>query len=445
MTKAKKQYVCQTCGAITPRWVGKCESCQAWNSISEETTATVVKGLSRSRKAVEYVNLDAQLPDVARYLSGIQEFDRVCGGGLVPGSVILIGGDPGIGKSTLLLQTVSQLSENYKCVYISGEEAVNQICLRASRLGVAKSSVSLAASTNVREILRSLPEHTPQVVVFDSIQTLFVDELDAAPGTVSQVRACSHEILQAAKAQNFTAILVGHVTKDGAIAGPRVLEHMVDAVLYFEGERGHQFRILRSVKNRFGPTNEIGVFEMATEGLREVSNPSSLFLSDRIEPVSGSVVYAGMEGTRPLMVELEALLAPTNYATPKRTVVGWDNSRLSMIIAVLEARCGLSLNGYDIYLNVAGGYKIIETGADLAVAAALISALTGRILPNTLVVCGEVGLSGEVRPVGHMEQRLNEAAKLGFESAITSPLKKGETGQLSVQSIPLLRELVDCV
>jgi DNA repair protein RadA/Sms len=346
---------------------------------------------------------------------------------LVPGSAVLIGGDPGIGKSTLLLQVVARLSKAGRCAYISGEEAIDQVRMRAARLGVTAAPVELAASTNVRDILATLDAADgPDVVVIDSIQTMYVETLDSAPGTVAQVRASAQELIRLAKKRGIALLLVGHVTKEGTIAGPRVLEHMVDTVLYFEGERGHQFRILRGVKNRFGPTDEIGVFEMTEAGLMEVPNPSALFLADRRDDVSGAVVFAGMEGTRPVLVEIQALVAPSPFGTPRRAVIGWDSGRLAMVTAVLEARCGLEFTGRDVFLNVAGGLKITEPAADLAVAAALVSSLTGAASAADTVVFGEIGLSAEVRAVGQTESRLKEAAKLGFTRAIMPARRKSK-------------------
>ena len=420
MARAATSYVCQECGAGHRKWAGRCDGCGAWNSVVEEVTAEAPpKGLGASKgSVVPFVGLDGAAATVARRGSRIAEFDRVSGGGLVPGSAILVGGDPGIGKSTLLLQVVAAMAADAPCAYISGEESVEQIRLRAARLGLADAPVNLAAATSVRDIVTSLDTaDPPQVVVIDSIQTMFVDTLDSAPGTVAQVRTSAQELIRLAKKRGFTLILVGHVTKEGAIAGPRVLEHMVDTVLYFEGERGHQFRLLRAIKNRFGPTDEIGVFEMTDGGLMQVANPSALFLAERRGEVSGAVVFAGIEGTRPLLVEIQALVAPSSLATPRRTVVGWDSGRLAMVLAVLEARCGVSLAGRDVYLNVAGGLRVSEPAADLAVAAALVSAAADRPAPSDAVFFGEIGLSGEVRGVGQTAQRLKEAAKLGFGRA----------------------------
>ena len=354
-----------------------------------------------------------------RTKSGIVELDRALGGGLVPASALLVGGDPGIGKSTLLLQAAAKFAQaGLKTIYISGEEAREQVRMRAARLGLSDTSVQLGAETNLRNILTTLEEEKPQLVIIDSIQTMWADTVESAPGSVSQVRAAAHELTRFTKRRGLSVVLVGHVTKDGQIAGPRVVEHMVDTVLYFEGERGHQFRILRAVKNRFGAADEIGVFEMTGQGLAEVSNPSALFLADRGTPTPGSVVFAGVEGTRPVLVEFQALVAPTPYSQPRRSVVGWDSARLAMILAVLEARCGIPFSGLDVYLNVAGGLKISEPAADLAVASALLSAREDISLPADTVVYGEISLSGALRPVSQAENRLKEAQKLGFTRAL---------------------------
>jgi DNA repair protein RadA/Sms len=408
------------------------------------------KGLGVGKgHAISFVGLSGKTSDAERRVSGISEFDRVSGGGLVPGSAVLIGGDPGIGKSTLVLQVLSRMAADTPCSYISGEEAIGQIRMRATRLGLSDAPVQLAAATNVRDIITTLESSgNTGIVVIDSIQTMYVDSLDSAPGTVSQVRASAQELIRLAKRQGFTLLLVGHVTKEGAIAGPRVLEHMVDTVLYFEGERGHQFRLLRGIKNRFGATDEIGVFEMTDKGLQEVANPSALFLAERRGNVSGAVVFAGIEGTRPLLVEIQALVAPSSLATPRRAVIGWDSGRLAMVLAVLETRCGVALAGRDVYLNVAGGLKINEPAADLAVAAALLSAAADIPAPKDAVVFGEIGLSGEIRGVGQTALRLKEASKLGFHQAVKPPGVKGEragAGGISLQEISHLRELLTVI
>lgn len=427
MARPTRSFVCQSCGAATARWAGRCESCGEWNTIVEEAGASggvgagpAAKGLKGKGRQIQLVAMSGESAEPPRHVTGLGEFDRVTGGGLVPGSALLIGGDPGIGKSTLLLQVMAALAaRGHSAVYISGEEAIAQVRMRARRLGLADAPVQLGAETNLKDIIGTLDSgKAPDAVVIDSIQTMWSDTLDSAPGTVAQVRASAQELVRFAKKNNTAIILVGHVTKEGQIAGPRVVEHMVDAVIYFEGERGHQFRILRAVKNRFGPANEIGVFEMGEKGLAEVPNPSALFLGERDGGTSGSAVFAGIEGTRPVLVEIQALTAQSSLGTPRRAVVGWDSGRLSMVLAVLEARCGLSLAGQDVYLNVAGGLRINEPAADLAVAAALISSITGNPLPPDCVIFGEISLSGAIRPVNQMDARLKEAEKLGFSRAI---------------------------
>ena len=421
MVKAKTLYVCQHCGTFQPKWTGQCPACNEWNSLVEEQPAeSAPKGLgARKGRKIEFVGLKGGEKQPPRRVSGNAEFDRVTGGGLVPGSATLVGGDPGIGKSTLLMQIVAEMSTKMRCAYISGEEAIDQLRLRAARLELANTLIGLAVATSVRDIAATLEgANAPSVVIIDSIQCMYVDSIESAPGTVSQVRTSAQELIRLAKRAGFALILVGHVTKEGTIAGPLLLEYMVDTVLYFEGDPSHQFRILRSVKNRFGPADEIGVFEMMETGLHEVPNPSALFISDYRNDVSGASVFAGMEGTRPMLVEIQSLIAPSAQATPRRAVVGWDSSRLAMIMAVLEARCGVALGGNEVYLNVAGGLKITEPAADMAVAAALISSVIGTPLPPATVVFGEVGLAGEARAVSQTDARLKEAEKLGFSRAI---------------------------
>jgi DNA repair protein RadA/Sms len=449
MAKSSATYVCRECGAVHAKWVGRCDACGAWDTVEEDAglapagPATRTLGAAKGR-AVPLSPLAGQEAPPPRRASGIAEFDRVLGGGLVPASAILVGGDPGIGKSTLLLQAAAAFArQGARTIYVSGEEAAAQIRMRAARLGLDHSPVLLAAETNLRDILTTLDAERPALVVIDSIQTMWADNVESAPGSVTQVRATAHELVSFAKRRDVSVVLVGHVTKEGQIAGPRVVEHMVDTVLYFEGERGHQFRILRAVKNRFGPADEIGVFEMTGAGLAEVANPSALFLGERGEPASGSVVFAGIEGTRPLLVELQALVAPSPLATPRRAVVGWDAARLSMILAVLEARCGVSLAGHDVYLNVAGGLRIAEPAADLAVAAALLSALTGEPVPPETVIFGEISLSGAVRPVTQAELRLKEAEKLGFTAAfVPNQMKRGENSGIPVTRVDDLPSFV---
>ncbi|MDF3382740.1 MULTISPECIES: DNA repair protein RadA [Sulfitobacter] len=423
MAKSSSSFSCAECGAKHSKWSGRCDACGAWNSIVEDkgiSAGPPNKSLGARRgSAIELTDLATQETPPPRAQSGIAELDRVLGGGLVPASAILVGGDPGIGKSTLLLQAAAHFANSgLKTIYVSGEEASAQVRMRAQRLGLSEAPVKLAAETNLRDILTTLEAERPQLAIIDSIQTMWADNVESAPGSVSQVRAAAHELTSFAKRRGVAVILVGHVTKEGQIAGPRVVEHMVDTVLYFEGERGHQFRILRAVKNRFGPADEIGVFEMTGGGLSEVINPSALFLSERGQPSPGSVVFAGIEGTRPVLVELQALVAPSPHSQARRTVVGWDSGRLAMILAVLEARCGIPFAGLDVYLNVAGGMKISEPAADLAVAAAILSAREDAALPAETVVFGEISLSGALRPASQTENRLKEAQKLGFTSAI---------------------------
>lgn len=444
-------YVCQSCGAVSTRWAGKCASCGEWNSLTEETDAGPPpgSGITRATKGrvVRLESLAGSTDEAPRIPTGSAELDRVTGGGLVPGSALLIGGEPGIGKSTLLLQLAAALAKNgHKALYFSGEEAVAQVRLRAERLGLRDAPVGLAAETNLSNILATLSESgRVALVVIDSIQTLWADAIDAAPGTVSQVRAATQSLIRHAKAQGSALLLVGHVTKEGNIAGPKVVEHMVDAVLYFEGDAGHPFRILRTVKNRFGPTDEIGVFEMAGSGLVEVANPSALFLSGRDTASPGTAVFAGMEGTRPVLVEVQALVAPSPLGMPRRAVVGWDASRLSMLLAVLEARCGVSFAKHDVYLNVAGGLKIIEPAADLAAAAALLSSLSNVALPSDEVYFGEISLSGAVRASSHMTTRLKEAQKLGFARAVLPAAGDIDRAavHLELRRLERLKELAD--
>jgi DNA repair protein RadA/Sms len=426
MAKTRTTFICQNCGAVSARWAGRCDDCGAWNTLVEETVgggigAGPAKTASgRKGRPVALAALSGEADDAPRIVSGIGELDRATGGGFVPGSALLIGGDPGIGKSTLLMQAAAALAlRGRRVVYVSGEEAVAQVRLRAQRLGLADAAVALAAETNVEDILATLAaDKRPDLVVIDSIQTLWSDAAESAPGTVTQVRVAAQAMIRFAKSTGAAVVLVGHVTKDGQIAGPRVVEHMVDAVLYFEGDGSQRYRVLRTVKNRFGPTDEIGVFDMSDKGLREVTNPSELFLSDRAASAPGAAVFAGMEGTRPILVEIQALVAPSPLGTPRRAAVGWDSARLSQVLAVLEARCGVKFSTNDVYLNVAGGYRIAEPAADLAVAAALVSSLAGIALPPDCVYFGEISLSGAVRPVAHAAQRLKEAEKLGFKSAV---------------------------
>ena len=450
---SKASFVCQSCGATSSRWVGKCPGCEEWNTLVEETDAGPApgSGITRSTRGrvVTLESLDARGEAPPRIVTGMPELDRVTGGGIVPGSALLIGGEPGIGKSTLLLLLAASFAkEGRRAVYFSGEEAAAQVRMRAERLGLSSAPVALGSETNLANILATLSEgKRPDLIVIDSIQTLWADALDGAPGTVSQVRAATPSLIRYAKQSGSALLLVGHVTKDGNIAGPKVIEHMVDTVLYFEGDRGHPFRILRAVKNRFGATDEIGVFEMVQSGLREVANPSELFLGDRDAKAPGAAVFAGVEGTRPLLVEIQALVAPSALGTPRRAVVGWDSNRLSMLLAVLDARCGVSLGNHDVYLNVAGGLKITEPAADLAAAAALLSSLSGAVLPMDHVYFGEISLSGAVRAAGHMTTRLKEAQKLGFKRALVPAAGDLDfkPPKLTVQRLSHLKELAEAI
>ncbi|MFM5924562.1 MAG: DNA repair protein RadA [Novosphingobium sp.] len=449
MAKPKRRYICQACGSVTHRWQGQCADCGEWNTLAEEAPATVFSAkhdLSSGGRPIAFEALDAPGEMLKRRSTGLAEFDRALGGGLVPGSAVLMGGDPGIGKSTLLLQAAAKIAiGGASAVYISGEEAAGQVRLRADRLGLAGAPIALAAATSVRDILTTLAGMAPPaLLVIDSIQTMHSDQIEGAPGTVSQVRASAFELIRYAKENGVALVLVGHVTKDGSIAGPRVLEHMVDVVMSFEGERSHQYRILRSIKNRFGPVDEIGVFAMEGQGLSEVGNPSLLFLSGRDTPVAGSAVFPAIEGTRPVLIEVQALIVRlASGATPRRAVVGWDSGRMAMLLAVLEARCGLNFSSAEVYLNVAGGYRLTDPAADLAVAAALVSALADKPLPADAVWFGEVSLAGEIRPVAHSAIRLREAAKLGFGRAYGPGEASAGGGGTKFTALALLPNLVD--
>jgi DNA repair protein RadA/Sms len=447
MGKSSASFVCQSCGASTSKWAGKCEACGGWNTIVEEGAAPPIGGASRRVKGRKFdlEDLKTQEAPPPRRVTGIAEFDRVTGGGLVAGSALLVGGDPGIGKSTLILQALSEYAKRGgHAVYISGEEAMAQVRMRAARMGLSDAPLMLGAATNVEDILATIEAgHPPGIIAIDSIQTLWTGALDAAPGTVAQLRTASFDLVRYAKASGAALLLVGHVTKDGQIAGPKAIEHLVDAVLYFEGERGHHFRVLRAVKNRFGATDEIGVFEMTGTGLSEVANPSALFLGDRKSAAPGTAVFAGLEGTRPLLCEIQALVSPSSYGTPRRAVVGWDTARLAMILAVLDARAGIGIGAADVYLNIAGGLKIGEPAADLGAAAALVSSLAGEPLPRDTVFFGEISLSGDIRPVPQAEARLKEAAKLGFSKAFV-PAGTRATG-LAVTEIANVAELMSLI
>ncbi|MFC0274108.1 DNA repair protein RadA [Metabacillus herbersteinensis] len=424
MAKTKVKFICQSCGYESPKWMGKCPGCGEWNTMTEE----VIKASSSRKTVFNHSNQTVQKPSPItsietskepRIHTNLKEFNRVLGGGIVKGSLVLIGGDPGIGKSTLLLQVSSQLADNGNDVlYISGEESVKQTKLRADRLGVKAQKLFVLAETDLSFISKAIEETNPGFVVVDSIQTVFHSEISSAPGSVSQVRECTAELMRIAKTKGIAIVIVGHVTKEGSIAGPRLLEHMVDTVLYFEGERHHTYRILRAVKNRFGSTNEMGIFEMKESGLEEVQNPSEIFLEERSKGAAGSTVCASMEGTRPVLVEIQALISPTSFGNPRRMATGIDHNRVPLLMAVLEKRVGLLLQNQDAYLKVAGGIKLDEPAIDLAVAISIASSFKDAPPKPTDVIIGEVGLTGEVRRVSRIEQRVIEAAKLGFKRAI---------------------------
>ena len=448
MGKKRTVYTCQECGAQFPTWSGKCTSCGEWNSLAEEVVETTRKRRlgTTSQAAVAKRLTKIPLFDQARGSTGSRELDRVLGGGLVPGSTILIGGEPGIGKSTLLLQASCGIAAQGKgCLYVTGEESAEQTRLRAERIEASHENVFVLAETDIDVVLASVEDNRPDVVVVDSIQAVFDPGLQSAPGTVSQVRQCAAKLIQAAKSMGFPVFLVGHVTKQGTLAGPRTLEHMVDTVLYFEGDRYHSYRVLRAAKNRFGSTDELAVFMMSDLGLEDVDNPSALFLQGRDEPRPGCIVAACMEGTRVLLVEVQALLSPSPYAAPRRQVTGADPRRVVMLAAVLDQRCRLKMAASDIFVNVVGGVKVEEPGIDLAISTAMASALKGKPLPMDMVIFGEVGLTGEVRPVRQVEQRLNEARRLGFRTAmIPSDGRKARSPSgLELTRVKTLRQALD--
>jgi DNA repair protein RadA/Sms len=422
MAKTKMKFICQSCGYETPKWMGKCPGCGTWNSMVEEVMQvekTSLGGLRTTIKEKAFSIVDIQGDNEPRYMTHIGELNRVLGGGFVPGSLILVGGDPGIGKSTLLLQTSHAMTEKKrKVLYVSGEESIKQTKLRADRLGIESPLLFVLAETNVEQIESQVDEVKPDFLVIDSIQTVYHPAIGSAPGSVSQVRECTGHFMRIAKTKGIPTVVVGHVTKQGEIAGPRLLEHMVDCVLYFEGERHHSYRLLRAVKNRFGSTNEIGIFEMREDGLAEVSNPSELFLSERPIGASGSTVVASLEGTRPILVEIQALVSPSNFASPRRMATGTDHHRVSLIIAVLEKRVGLFLQNQDAYLKIAGGVRLDEPAIDLAIAVAIASSFRDHPTHPYDVIIGEIGLTGEVRAISRAEQRVREAQKLGFKRVI---------------------------
>ncbi|MBE6585629.1 MAG: DNA repair protein RadA [Ruminococcaceae bacterium] len=445
MKSPKTVYVCTECGAQSPKWMGKCPHCGKWNTMVEEEVqpepektsarrSSMVGSLSDS-KATAYRNLST--PSYMRSKSGLGELDRVLGGGLVLGSVVLLSGEPGIGKSTLLMQISDALGQDRKVLYVSGEESGGQLKLRAERLGVTGEHLYVLTETNLEKILTETDKIKPDVMILDSIQTIYSDKINSAPGSITQVRECALTFIGKAKSEGISMLLVGHVNKEGGIAGPKVLEHMVDAVLYFEGERQQAYRIIRAAKNRYGSVSEIGVFEMTDRGLDEVANPSEMLLSGRPKNVSGNCALCSMEGTRPLLAEVQALVTPTVFPSPRRTSNGVDYNRVYLILAVLEKRLGLKFYQNDVYLNVVGGLSINEPAADLAIAASMISSLTDRVVPDNLLVIGELGLAGEIRAVSNLEQRVREAARLGFTRAIV-PYRNTEKRPLKVEGMQII-------
>lgn len=420
MSKTKIKYICSNCGYESLRWIGKCPECESWNSFTEEIVETSPRKANISKSKFSYNKiLDVSANEDDRIKTGIIEFDRVLGGGIMPGSVILLGGDPGIGKSTIAMQAASSIKE--KVLYVTGEESEKQIKLRSGRLKVKSDSFFVQAETELSNILGAIKEISPSVVIIDSIQTTYRSELENSPGTITQIRECAAMLMEEAKKNHYSVIIIGHVTKEGMIAGPKILEHMVDTVLQFEGESNHSFRILRAQKNRFGSTNEIGVFEMHEDGLREVTNPSELFLSEREKQTPGSVVTSSVEGSRPILLEVQALVTPSNFGYPQRVSNGFDQKRLSILLAVLEKRAGVRASVNNVFVNVAGGIRVIEPAVDLAVCVSIASSLIDKVVDNQTIIIGEVGLGGEIRSVGHIEKRIQEAQKLGFKSVIIPP------------------------
>jgi len=437
MGKNKTRYVCQECGADSNKWIGKCPSCGEWNTFVEEfvnkPVVTKSVGISNNKKPV-LLN-EVVIDDEVRYQTRMKELDNVLGGGIVKGSLVLVGGDPGIGKSTLLLQVANTVGESgLRVLYVSGEESLKQTKLRADRLDIKSDQIYMVSENNLDYIVKYVEELSPDILIVDSIQTVYNPAVQSSPGSVSQVREATATLMRISKVDAVATFIVGHVTKSGSIAGPKVLEHMVDTVLYFEGDKNHTFRILRGVKNRFGSTNEIGIFEMTFKGLKEVLNPSEIFLSNRPESAPGSVVVAGMEGTRPVLVEIQALISNSGFGTPRRMAVGVDHNKMVMMMAILEKRVGIQMQGCDAYLNVVGGMQLSEPATDLAIVAAVISSFKDKVLEDGVVIFGEVGLTGEVRSVSFVEQRIHEAIKLGFKKCI---IPKGNLEQ-TVSGIELI-------
>lgn len=430
MAKLKTQFECQNCGHISPKWLGSCPSCNEWNTFVEATKATKevehkarVSGLQKDEKPQQLTEVETS--EKSRIFSNISELDRVLGGGFLPGAYILIGGEPGVGKSTLTLQ-IAKSNPELSILYCAGEESAGQIKQRADRLGITSSKLLIYNETQVDKIIQEAQKLEPDLLIIDSIQTVYRAELQSMPGSIQQVKECAAMLQQLAKKRNITTLIIGHVTKEGDIAGPRVLEHMVDTVLQFEGDKNYTYRLLRSLKNRFGPAQEVGVFEMNEQGLREVTNPSELFISDRTEGISGNAIVCTMEGTRPLLIEVQALVTGSAYGTPQRTSNGFDRNRLALLLAVLEKRAGYNFSNHDVYLNIAGGFRLNDPAGDLGVCCALVSSLTDKAINQSTVFIGEVGLGGEVRTVPHIEQRRKEAAKLGFSNSIVPTTKNTE-------------------
>jgi DNA repair protein RadA/Sms len=450
-SKAIYQFVCQHCGNTSPRWIGRCPSCDEWNSyVEERIERSKANTIKQALRPTPIPITDIEGGKEERLPTLIGELDRVLGGGFVPGSVVLVGGDPGIGKSTLALQMLTNIATSKsKVLYVTGEESPEQVKLRAKRTGSGSDSLFVLSENSVEHIMAELRELSPRLVVVDSIQTVYTEDFPSAPGSVGQIRECAARLMHYAKSTGTSIFLVGHVTKEGSIAGPRVLEHLVDTVLYFEGERDHPYRILRAVKNRYGSTNEIGVFEMRESGLKEVNNPSEIFLSERPIGASGSVVTPSIEGTRPILVEIQALVSPCNFGVPRRTTIGIDYNRVSLLVAVLEKRAGLNILSQDIFMNVAGGIKIVEPAVDLGVSVSLVSSFLNRPIHHALVVFGEVGLSGEVRGVAHVEQRLKEAEKLGFRKCILPRINveriKSPVSSLSLVGVGSIENAIEAI
>ena len=449
MKKSKTGFFCQHCGYMSPKWLGKCPSCNGWNCFAEEL---IVESGSDSRAEMRFDGKPLPIEDIPltegkRTVTDIAEVDRVLGGGIVGGSAILIGGEPGIGKSTLILQMMHNLAQKgLKVLYVSGEESASQIKLRSDRIGAAAKNLFVLVEVSLEKILEQIKVIAPAIVVIDSIQTVYSSELMSAPGSVGQVRETSSRLILFSKKHGIPVFLVGHVTKDGSIAGPKVLEHMVDTVLYFEGDSSHSYRIVRGMKNRFGPTNEIGVFEMRDKGLKEVPNPSTFFLAERPQNVAGSVVVPSLEGTRPILVEIQALVSSTSFGTPRRTAIGVDYNRVSLLVAVLDKICGLHIGGSDIFINVAGGVRVEEPAVDLGIVAAMTSSFLDKPIDPRTIVLGEVGLAGEVRAVSQMEIRIKEAARLGFTRCLipkTNAAQLEKTAKINICKIGSLKEMLD--